>query len=134
MKILWTAAVLSLVGVASPVRAAPVVLQCTGEATYPEAKGSQAAGDRESSQSRFAAEIVLDADARSLTFNGHRMVISAMTDDEIVFATRKPGIMTTVGLTYSYVLSRRSGVLRFSSGSGSGSGLCRKVEQSEKLF
>lgn len=134
MKILWTTAALALVGVASPARAAPVVLTCTGEATYTEASSSQPPGDWQSSQSRFAAEIVLDADARSLTFNGHRMVISAMTDSDIVFATRKPGIITTVGLTYTYVLSRRSGVLRFSSGSGSGSGLCRKVERAEKLF
>jgi hypothetical protein len=134
MKILLTAAALSVVALASPVFAAPVVLTCTGEATYTEAKTNQPPGDWESSQSRFAAEIVLDAEVPSLTFNGQRMVISAITDSDIVFATRKPGLMTTVGLTNTYVLSRRSGVLRFSSGSGSGSGVCRKVEQADKLF
>ena len=134
MKILWAAAVLLLVGMASPVRAAPVVLTCTGEATESELIGNAADNDWVSSQSRFAAEIVLDTDARSLTFNGRQMVISTMTDSEIAFATRKPGIITKLGATISYSLSRRSGVLRFSANGVSGSGLCRKVEQAEKLF
>ena len=133
MRILLKAAALSIVALAGPAFAAPVVLTCTGEATYTEGKATQPP-TWESSQSRFAAEIVLDAEAPSLTFNGQRMVISAITDSDIVFATRKPGLMTTVGLTNTYVLSRRSGVLRFSSGSGSGSGVCRKVEQADKLF
>jgi hypothetical protein len=134
MKILGAAAVLLLVGIGSPVCAAPIVLTCTGEATETKSIGEAPDTEWVSSQSRFAAEIVLDAEARLLSFNGRKMVISAMTDSEIVFASRKPGVIMSIGLTYTYVLSRRSGVLRFCANSTEGSGLCRKVEQADKLF
>lgn len=77
---------------------------------------------------------MLDAEAGSPSFNGRPMVISAMTDSEIVFATRKPGVITKLGETFTDSLSRRSEVLRFSTNGVSGSGLCRKVEQADKLF
>lgn len=61
--------------------------------------------------------------------DGRPMIVLSMTDQEIRFTRRKPGLTAALLEVPTYVISRQTGVWR----SGVGSGRCSRVE-TQKLF
>ena len=130
-KAILAGVMLGLLGGRAALAGEPVLLVCTGTGTETTSTMNQDLTWKNDSFSKdISFQVSLDFDRPKVVMNGREMVVRSISEDEVVFSTRKPGLVSAVLEAPVFTISRKTGVFR----GGGASGRCERPVVKENLF